>query len=166
MVVGCVVLIGVGPSLEGGESKYDTSALLTSIGLALGTGFLFSINAININYIIQTIGFSADQLNYDGAFVYGLALIPPYIYESINGTFTTKDIVSSNMAQVMVTIAVVFMSYALKYGKGANVQAIENMKSVIQTIIVAMFVTRVIPGLVEIAGMLLGVAGVILIVLT
>jgi hypothetical protein len=70
-------------------------------------------------------------LNYDGVLVYALVLIPFFIYEMMNGTFSTKDIVSSNMAQVMVTAAVIFMSYALKYGKGANVQAIENMKSVI-----------------------------------
>ena len=49
----------------------------------------------------------------------------------MQGTFTVDDIVNSNMSQVFVTIAIIFMSYALKYGKGANVQAIENMKSVI-----------------------------------
>lgn len=60
LVVGCVILIGLGPSLGGGESKYDMPNLLMSVGFALGTGLVFSFNAININYIINTIGFPAD----------------------------------------------------------------------------------------------------------
>jgi hypothetical protein len=60
MVVACVVLIGAGPSLGGGKSEYDMPSLMMSVGLALGTGFVFSINAININYIIQTVKFPAD----------------------------------------------------------------------------------------------------------
>lgn len=50
MIVGCVVLIGVGPAT--GSIAYDTTNLMIAIGWAVATGLLFSFNAVNINYII------------------------------------------------------------------------------------------------------------------
>lgn len=84
-----------------------------SIGFAVATGFLFTINSININYIVKTIGFPADQLNYDGAIAFSMVLTPLFIYEMMNGLYTIDDIVNSNMSQVFVTLAIIFLSYGL-----------------------------------------------------
>ena len=57
MIVASVVLIGFGGATGGSET--DTTNLILALGISLATGFIFTLNAININYILQTIQFPA-----------------------------------------------------------------------------------------------------------
>ena len=111
MIVLCIVLIGLGPSTS--SNNYDMPNLMLSIAFAVITGVLFTVNYININYIIKTIGFPTDQLNYDGGIAFSVVLIPFFIYELMNDRFTAIEIVNSNMAVFCVTLAIIFMSYGL-----------------------------------------------------
>ena len=58
IIMGCVVLIGLGAS-EGddGDRKVDTTNLIYAVISALVTGLIFSINTMNVNYVIRDVKF-------------------------------------------------------------------------------------------------------------
>ena len=70
----------------------------------------------------------------------------------------------SNANFVLITIAVNCFSFALKFGKGANVQAISSMNSLVQTVIAAIIVKRM-PNYLEISGLVVGLSGVYIMIL-
>ena len=57
---------------------------------------------------------------------------PIFIYDTL---YTSKyeliDILQINASVMCVTLALVCFSYAMKWGKGGSVQAIENMKTLV-----------------------------------
>ena len=110
MIVLSVVLIGFGGS-GGSGSKTDSMNLILSVIFAMLTGFMFTVSALNINYIMKNIKFPTSQLNYDGAIVYAAFLAPFFIYDM--ALFTMKDIVYANASQISNIVATIFVSYAL-----------------------------------------------------
>ena len=62
-------------------------------------------------------------MNYDGNFVFGLVLLPLFLYELISNmdTYTQKDILISNLSFFALNIAVNCFGQAMKYGKGGPV---------------------------------------------
>jgi hypothetical protein len=77
-------------------------------------------------------------MNADGYFMLGLLCIPFYVYTVIQDpeAFTTKDIILSNLNIVFVFLGSVSINLALMYGVAGIVQAIENLKTVWQIILV------------------------------
>lgn len=55
--------------------------MLIAVILALLAGITFSVNTLNIEYIIKKVGFPINQINVDGNFTYGVVLLPLFIYE-------------------------------------------------------------------------------------
>lgn len=56
IIMGCVVLIGVGASQGDGsddEDKIDTRNLVYAVLSALISGLVFTINTVNVNYVIR-----------------------------------------------------------------------------------------------------------------
>ena len=133
-----------------------------AIGYAVLSGAVFSFTTLNINYAVRELGFPADQLNFDGNMLYGLVMLPLYLKHC--GEFSTKDVLMSNANGILSSIAYVFYGFALKYGQGANVQAIAGMNSVVQTVIVAIIVHRM-PNHLEITGLIVGLSGVCIMIL-
>jgi len=65
-----------------------------------------------------------------------------YLYiveQNENQTFTLKYFVISNIQQLLAVIAVICLTYGVKYGKGGTVQAIEQTKSIFQACWAAIF---------------------------
>lgn len=82
-ILACIILI----STDGGagSSDIETSSqkfyLAIAVILALLAGMTFSVNTLNIEYIIKKVGFPTSQINVDGNATYGLVLTPLFIYE-------------------------------------------------------------------------------------
>lgn len=75
-----------------------------------------------------------------------------------------KDIIKANTSFIFVTMALVFFTWAMNNGKGGAVQAIYNMKTVVQTVLV-LISTKKLPSALEFGGLALGLIGVIIIVI-
>ena len=70
----------------------------------------------------------------------------------------------ANLNNLFVYLASVTMNLALLYGMGGIVQAIENLKTVWQTVMVVVLLSQM-PTLQEIVGCAVGLAGVTVIVM-
>ena len=93
--------------------------------------------------------------------LFGAICLPLFVLNF--GEFSVEDMLKANASLLLVTIAINCFSFAIQCGKGANVQAIENMKTVVQTVIAAI-VAQSIPGYLEIIGLAVGLSGVFLII--
>ena len=112
-----------------------------AVVLAVVAGITFSVNTVNIEYIIKKVGFPTSQINVDGNFTYGLVLTPLFIYEMCKEKpmYTTKDIVFTNMSIICVYMSTICFTYAMQFGKGGIVQAIDNLKIIVQTALAIIF---------------------------
>ena len=136
LIITCVVLISVGGATSNKDDEsqvINSKYLFLSVTFALVCGLLFSFNTLNVNYIIKDVKFNPDQMNYDGNMFFGAILTPLFVYEYLQDPdlFSNDIILNSNMSLCLVNLAIISFSYAMKYGKGASVQAIESMKSVV-----------------------------------
>ena len=77
--------------------------------------------------------------------------------------FDARDIIQANLSILCVTISITCFTYALKYGKGGVVQAIDNLKVIVQTAL-AIVIGGMVPSSVQIAGMICGLIGVFIII--
>lgn len=56
MIISCVIMIAYGGAkTQSGDT--DMKSLMLAIGFALCTGLVFSLNTVDINYILQTVKF-------------------------------------------------------------------------------------------------------------
>ena len=86
--------------------------------LALLTGIGLSINTLNIEYIIQKVGFPTNQITIDGNFIYGLVILPLFLYELNKEvpTYTTAEIVYANLSILCIYLATNCFLHAMKHG--------------------------------------------------
>ena len=119
---------------------------MIAVILALLSGLTFSLNTLNIDYIIKKVGFPTNQINVDGNLTYGIVLLPLFIYEMYRPEpmYTFKDILYSNLSILFVYCSTICFTYAIQYGKGGIVQAIDNLKIIVQTVLGIVF-TGLIP---------------------
>ena len=106
---------------------------MIAVILAVLAGFTFSLNTLNIEYIIKKVGFPTSQINVDGNCVYGIVLTPLFIYEMYKEKpmYTLKDILFSNASILCVYLSTICFTYAMQYGKGGIIQAIDNLKIIV-----------------------------------
>jgi len=91
------------------------------VGFGLLTGFCFSLNSLVINYLIVKVNFPSDQLCFDGNLLYGLSLLPLFIYEQVvNDTFKMRDIILINAQQTILLMGIFSFIFALKYGDACS----------------------------------------------
>ena len=165
-IISSVVLIAFGgaggDSLEipDEERKEKNFYLAMSLLFSVLTGFVLSLNSASIQYTIMA-SFELDQANYDGGAMLGLMLLPFYIY--YGNVFSLMDLFVATVVVVTVTFGVIFLSRALQCGIAGPVQAIENTKTVITTLMCVIFLNQ-IPNLMQIFGLLAGLLGVTVIV--
>jgi drug/metabolite transporter (DMT)-like permease len=165
----CVLLIAFGGS--GGQTEEEQKTeeqikterlnLILALALAIISGFTLSLNTVSIQYTIYT-GFDLDQANYDGNLMLGLIFLPFYIYH--RDKYNLGDLVIGTLVVICVTTGVILFSKAIQCGVAGPVQAIENSKTVVQTLLCIIFLGQ-IPTVMQIAGLLTGMIGVISIVL-
>jgi uncharacterized membrane protein len=114
---------------------------MIAVILAMIAGLTFSVNTLNIDYIIKKVGFPTYQINVDGNLTYGLVLLPLFIYEMYKPypMYTFKDILYTNLSIFFVYCSTICFTFAMKYGKGGIVQAIDNLKIIVQTVLAIVF---------------------------
>lgn len=102
------------------------------------------------------------QANIDGILVQMvLTLIPFFIFLP---EYTLADFIEANCFILLLTISSTFLNFGLNSGKAGPVQALENLKTIWQVLFTIGF-TGAVPNSVEIAGCLVGLAGMAAIVL-
>lgn len=74
-----------------------------------------------------------------------------------------KDLISGSMDIICITIGVIALGKGLACGNGGPMQAIENQKTVIVTIITAIVYEKM-PTTLQICGLVSGIVGVLFIV--
>ena len=79
------------------------------------------------------------------------------------GTYSLRDLFSGSMDIICITIGVIALGKGLAVGNGGPMQAIENQKTVIVTIITAIAYERM-PTVLQICGLVSGIIGVLCIV--
>jgi hypothetical protein len=143
----CVVLIALGGASGGDtvdfteeERKENNLYLALALIFAIISGFVLSLNTVTIQYTIHT-GFDLDQANYDGGGMIGFALIPFYIY--FRNEYELMDIIVATLVTVLITMGVIFFSRSLQCGMAGPVQAIENSKTIVTTVMGAIFLSQV-----------------------
>ena len=92
----------------------------------------------------------------------GLVLIPVFIY--FRKEYELMDVVIGTVAVTLVTIGVIFFSRSLQCGNAGPVQAIENSKTIITTLMAAIFLSQV-PNVMQWFGLAAGLVGVVVIVI-
>ena len=85
------------------------------------------------------------------------------MYMSGNVNYTWKDMMFGTLYRVVYTIASIFMAKALEIGDGGPLQAIENQKSTVLTILVSV-IYQISPNKLDIMGMIVGFIGINIII--
>ena len=92
----------------------------------------------------------------------GFILLPFYFY--FYDIYSLMDIAVATFVVILVTLGVICFSRGLVCGIAGPVQAIENSKTVVQTIMAAIFLAQ-IPNLMQFLGLASGLLGVTVIVI-
>ena len=142
-----------GPGPRKGPKEYVSPEdanmyLYFSVIAALIAGFILSVNTVSLQYCVN-VGCRIDQANFDGNFLMFLIFFPMYIVVEITspGTYITRDLISGSLDIICITIGVIALGKGLACGDGGPMQAIENQKTVIVTIITAIVYERMPTGL-------------------
>lgn len=138
--------------------------LYFSVIAALIAGFILSVNTVSLQYCVN-VGCRIDQANFDGNFLMFLIFFPMYLIIEYTepGTYSLKDLGSGSADIICITIGVIALGKGLACGNGGPMQAIENQKTVVVTIMTAIIYQRM-PTILQICGLLSGIVGVLCIV--
>ena len=130
-IVLCVLMVSLGGAVGGDAKKTDETYLILAVVSALFAAFVSSLNTLNINFILKDIAFPTGQLNIDGNWAFGLVLLPFFITSQKSDPIPMEAIIKSNISQCLVLMSQTSFTYAVQYGSGGSVQAIENTKTLI-----------------------------------
>jgi len=161
------LLAGAGPKKEGGVKLTPEEAnmyLYFAVIAALCAGFILSVNSVSLLYCGH-VGCRIDQANFDGNFIMFCIFFPMYMIIEYNnpGTYIARDLFSGSLDIITITIGVIFQGKGLAIGNGGPIQALENQKVVVVTIVTAI-VYQNMPTLLQILGLVSGLIGVLFIV--
>ena len=81
MIIASVVLVAYGGSQQASDDSASKEVVskrdvVLSIVFGLCTGLSFSLNTLNINYLIQSLKYPTERVTLDGNVLFGLGLIP------------------------------------------------------------------------------------------
>jgi len=99
---------------------------------------VLSINTLSLQYCVR-VGCRIDQANYDGNFMMFISLGIKYLSIELStpGTYSTRDLLAGSGAIISITIGVIALGKGLACGNGGPMQAIENQKTLVATLITA-----------------------------
>lgn len=129
--------------------------------MAIVTGLTLSLSTVNFEYVMST-GVNLDQTNHDCNMILGILYLPFFFV--FRGNFTWFDILEATATVMIVTAGVIFFSRALQCGFAGPTQAIENAKTIVQSVLAAILLGQ-IPSLIQIFGLISGLLGVAIIVI-
>jgi drug/metabolite transporter (DMT)-like permease len=120
------VVMGAAKFLFKGDS--DAKLVVLAFLMAVLAGMADTLSILNLRYIIKDVGFQIDQLNFDGNLIKSIILLPFFINRWVRGKLVLEPVILTNVACFLYIISFILLSYAVKYGKGSTVQAIDANK--------------------------------------
>lgn len=168
-IIVSVVLVSIGSqsnvksTLEGSAIVEENKVLLNwSIVFALLCGLILSIQLLTTKKILQTYDFPPNHMNYDTNF--GLFLLYFIIYlvdgYAFGMHYETIDFFLMTSAGIIGQVGMLFLTQAVRFGKGSIVQSIENLKIPMQVLILLIATGgRQKPTLLQNIGVLFGLLG-------
>ena len=111
---------------------------------ALLTALALTYTVVSIQWCVN-MNFDLLQANYDGWIVLIMFTFPAYWYELYVNEFpyTVVDTVQASAQMVCIMTGAISMSYSVMYGVAASSSAIENSKTIIQTLYGIIFLSRI-----------------------
>jgi len=114
--------------------------LVLALLFAISVGLSGTTNTLACQYTTYT-GFDLDQATYDCNGMVGLLLLPFCIY--YRETYTLGDYVVSTVSNLFITLGLILYARALSSGSAGPVQAIENSKTIVQTVMAIIFLGQI-----------------------
>lgn len=133
--------------------------------MAIVTGLVFSLNSLSIQFCTSN-GCGVAQANMDGMLVMFVIFIPGFLAIHLGedpspyGWYEMGIATAILVAQV---VGIISLSVGLANGSGGPVQAIENQKTTVQTVLEAAVQAHLPTGL-QFGGLAAGILGVTVIV--
>lgn len=154
LMLTAVVLISIGkPSssslTEGSSVSTELEAeqayyLVLAIIFALICGLILTINAVIMRHYVKYLHISPLQLNNDGGLLQLVVLLVLFsLYVKDNGMYEWPDLIESVGASILSMFANVTLSKAFAVGLGGPVQGINNLMSLVQTVLAAIFLSQI-----------------------
>ena len=170
MIIGCVVLIAFGGDSNDGDSDKaelipdQSFNLAIAIIFALCTGLVFSLQPLTMKYSMD-VGFDFDQSWYDCQGFMSIGLAPFFLYYVFTeeNAYSSKNILYAFVAITLCNFGIICIGKGIQCGHAGPVQAIENSKTIVQTVTVVI-ITSQLPTVMQIGGLLVGLLGVFVIV--
>ena len=160
---------GHGPDLSKGLSAEDKNFnLMLAIISATVTGLVFALNSLSIQFC-TSIGCGVSQANMDAMMVMFLVLLPGFLVIELGreagepSPYGWEEMIIATAILVTQVFGIISLSIGLKYGTAGPVQAIENQKTTIQTLLEAIVQSNM-PLPIQWGGLACGVVGVTVIV--
>ena len=166
-MISAVVFISVGKPSHANSAAVSSSSsqdesseyLVLAIATALLTGVILTINAIVLRHYVKYIHISPLQLNFDGGLIQmAVLMVLFFIYVREHGMYEWFDFCESIFASLLSMAANITLSQAFAIGLGGPVQGINNLMSVVQTVMAALILSQ-IPSLMQNIGLVLGLVG-------
>ncbi|CDW80993.1 UNKNOWN [Stylonychia lemnae] len=170
LMITAVVLISIGkpasqksttltPSEQLALEETQAYYLTLSIIFAIVCGIILTINGLVMRHYVKYMHISALQLNNDGGLIQMTVLMVLFILRvKEKGMYEMGDLFESIGASLLSMCANVTLSQAFAVGLGGPVQGINNLMSLVQTILAAIFLSQ-IPTLLQNFGLAFGLVG-------
>lgn len=132
---------------------------MMAIATAVFCGMILTINAVLLRHYVKVMKITSMQLNTDGGIIQMFVLVILFtLYVRDNGMYDTFDLLEGILASFLSMCASITLAQAFSVGLGGPVQGINNLMSVVQTVMAALILGQV-PTLVQYLGLLCGVFG-------
>lgn len=131
--------------------------------MALGVAIVLTVNGMVVRHYIKILHMSPLQLTFDGGLFQMVLLMILYIIQVREyGSYTTYDLVEGVIASILAMFANVTLSKAYAVGLGGPVTGINNLASVVQTIM-AILILGQSTTLMQNLGLASGILGALVI---
>lgn len=141
-IVASVILVSLGSksSVEGLTPIFqaeNTQLLNWSIIAALVCGLVLSLQLLTTKMILNKFNFPPNHLNYDTNFGLAVLYLICFLFDKFfyGMEYETMDFFLLTSANLIGQLGMIFLTLAVKYGKGGIVQSIENLKVPMQVVI-------------------------------
>ena len=170
-IIGCVALIGAGGTGHGADTSSGLNQeekdlnLLLAIIMAIVTGLVFALNSLSIQFCTSR-GCGVAQANMDGMFVMFLIMLPGFLAVHLGenpSPYGWSEMIIATAILVTQVFGIISLAVGLANGTAGPVQAIENQKTTVQTVLETA-VQAHLPSGMQIGGLICGIVGVTVIV--
>lgn len=117
---------------------------MMAIATAVFCGMILTINAVLLRHYVKVMKITSMQLNTDGGIIQMFVLVILFtLYVRDNGMYDTFDLLEGILASFLSMCASITLAQAFSVGLGGPVQGINNLMSVVQTVMAALILGQV-----------------------